>query len=76
MAYMSLDLLRKFKESEGVQQKDLLQFYKALITPQLEYASYVWQVGNCEPLNKVQPKGSTLTIRLGIPCKAGMEAVR
>lgn len=72
-AYRSLDLLRKVKETEGVQQKDLLQLYKALITPQLEYASSVWQVGNCEPLNKVQRKG--LSICLGVPCKAGIEAM-
>ena len=56
-AYRSLDLLWKIKETEGIQQKDLLQLYKVLITPQLEYASSVWQVGNCEPLNKVQRKG-------------------
>ena len=29
---------------------------QSLVLPHLEYASSVWQIGNCEQLNKVQRK--------------------
>ena len=32
----------------------MIQLYKALVMPHLEYASTIWQVGNCDPLEKVQ----------------------
>ena len=44
-AIRSLDLLRRLKETEFVNTKCRMQLYKALITPQLEYATAVWQVG-------------------------------
>lgn len=64
--HRALELLRKVKETEGITQKCMLQLYNAMITPQLEYAAPVWQVGNyCEPLNRVQRKG--LSMCLGVP---------
>ena len=51
----------------------MLQLYKALVTPQLEYAATVWQVGNCTALEKVQRKG--LAMCLGVPGMAGVEAL-
>ena len=58
----ALELLRKVKETERITQKCMLQLYNAMISPQLEYAAPVWQVGNCEPLNRVQRKGLSLCL--------------
>lgn len=69
----SLDLLRKVKETEVINSKCMLQLYKALVAPQLEYATSVWHIGNCSPLEKVQRKG--LAICLGVPGTAGVEAL-
>ena len=72
-ALRSLDLLRRVKETETVSVRCMLQLYKALITPQLEYAAAVWQVGDCGALEKVQRKG--LALCLGVPGTAGVEAL-
>lgn len=53
-ALRSLDLLRKVKATEVMDTKCMLQLYKALVTPQLEYAASVWQIGNCSCLDKIQ----------------------
>lgn len=53
-ALRSLDLLRKVKETEVIDTKCMLQLYKASVTPQLEYAASVWQIGNCSCLDKIQ----------------------
>ena len=71
--HRALELLRKVKEAEGITQKCMLQLYHAMITPQLEYAAPVWQVGNYEPLNRIQRKG--LSICLGVPGTGGIEAM-
>ncbi|MEW8548387.1 MAG: reverse transcriptase domain-containing protein [Candidatus Thiodiazotropha sp.] len=72
-ALKSLEQLRKVKETEVINSKCMLQLYKALVVPQFEYASSVWQIGNCSPLEKVQRKG--LAMCLGIPGTAGLEAL-
>ena len=51
----------------------MLQLYKALVIPQLEYAAPVWQIGNCSPLEKIQRKG--LALCLGVPGTAGLDAL-
>ena len=43
-------------KSEQMSTKNMIQLYKSLVLPHLEYASSVWQIGNCEQLNKVQRK--------------------
>ena len=72
-AFRSLDLLRKVKETESISPKCMLHLYKALVAPQLEYAATVWQVGNCDPLEKIQRKG--LAMCLEIYSTAGIEAL-
>ena len=72
-ALRSLNSLRKVKETEIISTSCMLQLYKALIQPQLEYAAPVWQIGNCSGLGKVQRKG--LELYLGIPETAGLEAL-
>ena len=61
-ALRSLDLLRRVKETEVISTKCMLQLYKALITPQLEYAAAVWQIGDCGVLEKVQRKGLAMCL--------------
>ena len=72
-ALRSIDLLRRVKETETISTKCMIQLYKALITPQLEYAASVWQIGDCGVLEKVQRKG--LVMCLGVPGTAGIEAL-
>ena len=72
-ALRSLDLLRRVKETEVVNTKCMIQLYKALITPQLEYAAAVWQVGESSILEKIQRKGLAMCLR--IPGTAGLEAL-
>ena len=43
------------------------------MTPHLEYVSSIWQVGKCDPLEKVQRKG--LALYLGVLGTAGVEVV-
>ena len=73
-ALRSLDLLRRVKETELINTKCMLQLYRALVVPQLEYAAPVWQIGNCGGLDRVQRKG--LAMCLGIPGTAGIEALQ
>ena len=73
-ATRSLELLRKVKETEVINTKCMLQLYKALVVPQLEYAASVWQIGNCTNLDRVQRKG--LAMCLGVPSTAGIEALQ
>ena len=72
-ASKTLALLRRVKETEVMNSKCMLQLYKALVAPQLEYAAAVWQVGNCDCLEKIQRKG--LAMCLGVPGTAGLAAV-
>ena len=72
-ATRSLDSLRRVKETEVINPSCMLQLYKALVVPQLEYAAPVWQIGNCSPLEKIQRKG--LAMCLGVPGTAGLEAL-
>lgn len=71
--HRSVDMLRRVKESECVKPKCLLQLYKAMVRPQIEYAAAVWQNGKCDPLDRVQRKG--LSVCLGLPGTAGIEAM-
>ena len=72
-ALKTVSLLRKVKETEGINTKCMLQLYKALVTPQLENAAAVWQIGNCASLEKIQRKG--LAVCLGVPGTASLEAL-
>ena len=67
-ALTTVSLLRKVEETEGINTKCMLQLYKALVTPQLEYAAAAWQIGNCASLEKIQRKG--LAMCLGVPGSA------
>lgn len=58
-------------KSEQVGAKNMLKLYRSLILPHLEYATSVWQIGDCDKLNKVQRK--CLALCLGTPITAGLE---
>ena len=73
-ASRSLELLRKVKETEMINAKCMLQLFKAIAVPQLEYAAPVWQIGNCSGLERVQRKG--LAMCLGLPGTAGIESLQ
>ncbi|MCG7878799.1 MAG: reverse transcriptase domain-containing protein [Candidatus Thiodiazotropha endolucinida] len=60
-------------KSEQVSAKNMIQLYRSLVLPHLEYAASVWQIGNCEQLNKVQRK--CLALCLGTPTTAGLDAL-
>ena len=60
-------------KSEQVSAKNMIQLSKILVLPRLEYASSVWQIGNCEQLNKVQR--TCLALCLGIPTTAGLKVL-
>ena len=49
-------MLHVVGNSEPASAKNMIQLYKSLVLPHLEYAASVWQIGNCEQLNKVQRK--------------------
>ena len=72
-ASKTIALLRKVKETEVLNTRCMLQLYKALVAPQLEYAAAVWEIGNCDCLEKIQRKG--LAICLGVPMRASVAAV-
>ena len=45
------------RKKQNILDQHMFHRYKALVAPQLEYAAAVWQVGNCDPLEKIQRKG-------------------
>jgi hypothetical protein len=58
-----LSLLRTVKETEKITSARMLQFYKALVIPHLEYASPVWQNSiHCSKLDGLQRKGLAICI--------------
>ena len=61
------------KETEIISTSCMIQLYKPLIIPQLEYATPIWQMGNYCGLEKIRRKG--LAMCLGIPGTAGLEAL-
>ena len=61
-ALRSLDLLRRVKETEVANTKCRMQLYKVLVTPQVEYATAVWQVGVSSILEKNQRKGLAMCL--------------
>ena len=51
----------------------MIKVYKRLVVPRLEYAASVWQIGECDKLEKIQRKG--LALCLGCPNTASCEAL-
>jgi hypothetical protein len=51
----------------------MINLYTSLVLPQLEYAVPIWQIANCQPLDKIQRKG--LAYCLGLHNTASKDAV-
>ena len=60
-------------KSEQVSADNMIKLYRSLVLPHLEYAASVWQIGDCERLNKVQRK--CLAVCLGTPVTSGIDAL-
>ena len=75
-ALRSLDLLRRVKETEVVNTKCMIQLYEALITPQLEYAAAVWQVGESSILEKNTKKRTSYVFKNPRNCRFGSARCR
>ena len=59
--------------SEQISAQNMLKLYQSIVLPHMEYGSTVWQIGNCEQLDKIQRK--CLALCLGTPATAGIEAL-
>ena len=73
-AEKTLSVLRQVSITENLSTKSLLQFFKALVIPQMEFAASVWQnSSSADTLNKIQRKG--LALCLGVPATSALNAV-
>ena len=73
-AEKTLSVLRQVSVTEKLSTKSLLQLYKALVIPQMEFAASAWQnSSSADTLNKVQRKG--LALCLGVPATSALNAV-
>ena len=73
-AEKTLSVLRRVSITEKMSTKSLLQLYKALVIPQIEFAAPVWQNStSVETLNRIQRKG--LSLCLGVYATAALNAL-
>ena len=73
-AEKTLSVLRQVSVTEKLSTKSLLQLYKALVIPKMEFAASVWQnSSSADTLNKIQRKG--LAFCLGVPATSALNAV-
>ena len=68
-----IGVLRQIKHVEKINTCKLLQLYKSLICPILEYACVVWQIADAKPLDEVQRK--SLCLCLDAYATSGREAL-
>ena len=61
-AYKAIGVLRQIKHVEKISTLKLVQMYKTLICPVLEYASPVWQIADAMLLDEVQRKALSLCL--------------
>ena len=45
--------------SEQISAQNMLKLYQSIVLPHMEFGSTVWQIGNCEQLDKIQKKMSS-----------------
>ncbi|MEW8544656.1 MAG: reverse transcriptase domain-containing protein [Candidatus Thiodiazotropha sp.] len=72
-AQKTVSALRTLGRTEHIDPENMIKLYRCILLPQLEYASPVWQAGNCGGLEKVQRRG--LAACLGVPATAATEAL-
>ena len=73
-AEKTLSVLRRVSVTEKMSTRSMLQLYKALVIPQIEFAAPVWQNStSVDTLNKVQRKG--LSLCLGVSSTAALNSL-
>ena len=72
-ASKALGALMMVGKTEKINPANMIKLYKSLVVPHLEYAASVWQIGECDKLEKIQRKG--LALCLGCPNTASCEAL-
>ena len=73
-AEKTLSVLRQVSVTEKLSTKSLLQLYKVIVIPQMEFAASVWQKSSsADILNKIQRKD--LALWLGVPANSALNAV-
>ena len=73
-AEKTLSVLRQVSVTEKLSTKSLLQLYKVMVIPQMEFAASVWQNSSlADTLNKIQRKGIALC--LSVPFTSALNAV-
>ena len=50
----TISALRTLGRTEHIEPDSMVKLYKCVLLPQLEYASPIWQTGNCDGLDKIQ----------------------
>ena len=56
-ASKALGALMMVGKTEKINPANMIKLYKSLVVPHLEYAASVWQIGECDKLEKIQRKG-------------------
>ena len=60
-------------KTEKINPASMIKLYKSLVVPHLEFAASVWQIGECDKLEKILRKG--LALCLDCPNTASCEAL-
>lgn len=72
-ANKAIGVLRQIKHVERIKSSKLVQLYKSLVCPILEYACPVWQIADCKILDGIQRKA--LSLCLDSCANSGREAL-
>ena len=72
-ASKSIGVLMVSGKTEKITPANMMKLYKNMVVQHMEYAASVWQIGECDRLEKIQRKG--LAICLGCPSTASCEAL-
>ena len=57
-ALKALGALMMVGKTEKINPANMIKLFKSLVVPHLEYAASVWQIGECDKLEKIQRKDS------------------
>ena len=68
-ASKALGALMVVGKTEKITPANMIKLYKSMAVPHVEYAASVWQIGECDRLEKIERKG------LGCPSTASCDAL-
>ena len=72
-ASKALGALMVVGKTEKITPANMINLYKSMVVTHVEYAAFVWQIGECDRLEEIQRRG--LTLCLGCPSTAICEIV-